>query len=175
MVPYSVDLEYFKQYGPGTYLFFEFTKKLGLLMLLMTLLSVPQLVSNYMGGGMTTIGTGSSKVYFMQFSLANQPLTATNDYLQTHNYLTIIPDAVNSLLFFIFLLYWDRHSEKVVEEMKKTDQLPSYFTVELANPELLSDQVQLAMQAFGELEEVAEVKNYDESISLAKQIGENTI
>jgi len=144
-------------------------------MLLLALLSIPQVVSNYMGGGLTAVGAGSSKIYFMQFSVANQPLTATNDYLQLHNYLTIIPDAVISLVFFIFLLYWDRRSDQIVEEMKKESQLPSYFTVEISNRELLGDQVQLAMQTFGDLQEVAEVKNYDESISLAKKISETTM
>jgi len=82
LVPYSVDLEFFKQYGPGTYLFFVFTRKLGLLLLFMTLISVPQLVSNYMGGGLESIGAASLKIYFMQFSVANQPLSSTSSSLQ---------------------------------------------------------------------------------------------
>jgi hypothetical protein len=83
-------------------------------MFVMTLLAVPSMVSNYMGGGLTAMGAGSSKIYFMQFSLSNQPLSATTAYMQLHNYLIIIPDAVYSLVFFLFLLNWNKKSDEIV-------------------------------------------------------------
>ncbi|MBS1890025.1 MAG: hypothetical protein JST59_01925 [Actinobacteria bacterium] len=132
-----------------------FTRNLGILLMVMTLLAVPQMVSNYMGGGLKSVGAASSKIYFMQFSVANQPLTATNDYFQLHNYLTIIPDAVYSLVFFLFLLHWERRSQQIVEEMKKENQLPSYFTIEIGNNKIFSDELRFALKEFGEIQEIA--------------------
>lgn len=69
-----VPLDYFKPYGPGTYLFFVLAKRLAILFVILSLISIPALVFNIVGKGLSVTGGGSSKTALMQFSIANQPV-----------------------------------------------------------------------------------------------------
>lgn len=69
-----VPLDYFKPYGPGTYLFFVLAKRLAILFVILFLISIPALVFNIVGKGLSVTGGGSSKTALMQFSIANQPV-----------------------------------------------------------------------------------------------------
>jgi hypothetical protein len=92
----------------------------------LSIIAIPSLISNYLGGGLTTIGAGSSKIYFMQFSLGNQLYNSStisasyyNTMIKTYKYLVTISDALYSLIFFIFYLHWDYDSNRINEELKK--------------------------------------------------------
>lgn len=138
----------------------------------MTVLCIPAIVSNYLGGALSKSSAGSTKTMFMQFSISNQPTTTTAEKTTLHNYLIVIPDLVYSLVFFIFLLHWSTASEKLAKKICDNAQLPSYFTVEVSGHRNIHTlpKIQEFMENFGEVHEVAEVKNYDESINLSKQI-----
>lgn len=79
-----MDTDYFKQYGPGTYLFFLFADKLMKIFIIMSLLAIPALYSNYMGDGMSSIGSSGVQSYLMSFSFGNQLTNST--YYTTSRY-----------------------------------------------------------------------------------------
>lgn len=83
---FFVDTGYFKQYGPGTYLFFLFAAKLMKVFIIMSLISIPALYANYMGDGLSSIGTSGIQSYFMGFSFGNQLTDST--YYRTSDYKT---------------------------------------------------------------------------------------
>lgn len=126
---YSCEPEAFKEYGPGTYLFFLFARRITLLFLAMSVLCLPAIASNVLGDNLLSAGVGSSKYSFMRFSIANQAAKTTTETSRLYYYLVTVPDAVYSILFFLFLLNWNKVSDDIVAEMKKESQLPSYFTI----------------------------------------------
>ena len=88
---------------------------------IMSLLSIPAIYSNYMGDGMSSIGTSGVESYFMNFSFGNQ-LTNSTYYLnssyksemQSRYRMTMIPDFLYSLVFLLFLFYWQHTTNRVV-------------------------------------------------------------
>lgn len=144
-------LEFFEQYGPGTYLFFEFARRLSILFCVMTVLTIPALVSNYLGGGLVGTTAGTTKMYFMQFSISNQAPSGSPQEVERNYYLVAIPDVAYSLIMFVFLLHWASFSKKAVARISEASQLPSYFTVEVSNhlETHTSERIESFMGTFG--------------------------
>ena len=80
----------------------------------MSLLSIPALYSNYSGDGMSSVGATGIQSTLMSFSIGNQ-LTNSTFYstsayeteMKSHYRMIIIPDFIYSLVFLIFLFYWE--------------------------------------------------------------------
>jgi hypothetical protein len=69
----SCSLSDFRKYGPGVYLFFRFIRVLAVMFLLLFLVSVPSMASNYSGKGLEIYGNAdSTSLRIMKLSLANQ-------------------------------------------------------------------------------------------------------
>lgn len=176
------DLDYFRQFGPGTYLFFAFNKRIAILFAVLAVLALPALVFNVIGKGLESTGAGSTKILLMRFSIANQPVKTPNlteDQFELRSAQfklgVMIPDILYSLAFFVFLLYWEYSSRQTTLELRSAYDLPSYYTVRVKNlPEdTQPSELKQFMNQFGEVMEVSEVRNYEESIRLSKECYEN--
>ena len=69
---FSFNLHEYKQYGPGVYLYFSLLQMLFFTFLILTLNSVPALISNFKGNGLEMYGDESFAKKLMKFSLGNQ-------------------------------------------------------------------------------------------------------
>lgn len=119
------DLNYFRQFGPGTYLFFAFNKRIAILFAVLAALSLPALVFNALGRGLESTGAGATKTSLMKFSVANQPVktpelseSAFQERSANYKLGVVIPDMLYSLTFFVFLLYWEYSSSRTTRQLR---------------------------------------------------------
>ena len=84
------------------------------------------LIYNYTAGTNLSNVSDSLQVYLARLSIANQQGVSSNlataADVQTslrHKLFNIIPDLLNAIVFFGFYLYWDKKSQKIVNEVKK--------------------------------------------------------
>lgn len=117
----NVDVEYFKKYGPGIYLFFTFTKKVSILFVIMALIYMVGIVFNYYKGTGFSSMVSSLGTYLAQTTVGNlnsTPQAATSlDATSSKNYklFNAVPDLAASFLFLLFYLYWEYKSDKLTE------------------------------------------------------------
>lgn len=158
-----VDLEHFKIYGPGIYLFFHFMKKVSILFLLLVLCSILPIVYNYLNGTALSNFTSSNNTYFAKTSIANfDSSTTTTDNSKNQKLFNAVPDLVICALILIFYFYWSYRSNTLSEDVRKQVKLKSYLTLELLEfaKGVNESEVTQFMGQFGTVTEVASVKNY---------------
>ena len=149
-VPVCCDLEHFKMYGPGIYLFFAFIKRLMLAFLLMSIVELIAVIYNYLeGNGLKNISI-TYNYYYAKTTIASFD-TSAPDYSQGDKLLNVIVDMVVVLIFLIFYFYWLYKSKKLTEEVRTEVRLKSYYVVELIEPpkEATPDDVKKFMGQFG--------------------------
>ena len=67
----DMDLEHFKIYGSGIYLFFSFLKSLTFVFLLMSIVELVPVIYNYLQGTALSTMTASTTYYFAKTTVGN--------------------------------------------------------------------------------------------------------
>lgn len=163
------DLEHFKIYGPGIYLFFSFLKSLTVIFLLMSIVELVPVIYNYVSGTALSTMTASTTYYFAKTTIGN--LASTQSNAQLNKLMNVVPDMVCIFVFICFYFHWLHRGSALTEEVRKEVKLRSYTVLELHNPpNVTEEEVKHFFSQFGKVLEVAPVKDYDETISLSKTI-----
>lgn len=137
---FSLDTESFKKDGSGVYLYFSLIKILLITFAIISFNSIPIFLSNFKGNGLMIYGDSSLAKSIMKVSLGNQRHEEYEVVLKDQSAkidiyvsqtLIIFVDIFNSLIFFIFLIYWKIKSDQTVEKLIAEDALPSYYTIQV--------------------------------------------
>jgi hypothetical protein len=100
-----VDLEHFKIYGPGIYLFFCFLKSLTVAFFLMSIIELSPIIYNYLNGSALSTMTISINYYFAKTTLA--ALSPGTSSSQTQDKLVnVIADMICIFIFICFYFFW---------------------------------------------------------------------
>jgi hypothetical protein len=127
-----VDLEHFKIYGPGIYLFFSFLKNLTLAFLLMSIIELFPIIHNYFSGnGLSTL-TVSINYYFGKTTIAN--FSASTSSGQQSKLINVICDMLCIFIFICFYFYWLYRGNELTEEVRKEVKLKCYTVLEVIDP-----------------------------------------
>lgn len=167
----DVDLEYFKIYGPGIYLFFSFLKNVTVIFFLMSIVQLIPIIYNYIAGnGLSTL-TISLNYYFARTTIAAFSASTSTSPSQD-KLINVVSDMFCILIFIVFYFFWLNRGNQLTEEVRKQVKLKSYTVVEVVDPPTKATQqdVRNFMSQFGKIVEIAPVKDYDESINLSKTI-----
>jgi hypothetical protein len=112
-----VELDHFKMYGPGIYLYFNFMKSLTVAFLLMSIIELIPIIYNFFScNGLTNL-TVSANYYLASTSIAAYDSSSDNHSRQ-NKFLNTIPDLVVSIIFLIFYFYWLHKSEVLTEQVR---------------------------------------------------------
>lgn len=112
-----MELDHFKMYGPGIYLFFNFMKSLTVAFLLMSIIELVPIIYNYFSSNGLTNLTSSANYYLALTTIAAYNSSSDNHSTQD-KFLNTIPDLVVSIIFFIFYFYWLHKSEVLTEKVR---------------------------------------------------------
>lgn len=104
-VSIGVDLEHFKRYGPGIYLFFSFLKSLTVAFFLMSVLELIPIIYNYLQEGALTNMTVSLNYYFAKTTIAAFS-PSTSSFPSQDKLINVVSDMVCILVFIIFYFFW---------------------------------------------------------------------
>ena len=128
-------------------LFFALLRALVVVFLVMSVVSIPAMISNWKGDGLKVYrgqtpeqsSTPSLSDDLMMLSLANQPIheyttvgmEEGNDIgdVRLSQSIITLTDLANSIIFIVFVLCFQNYSSKTVEKINNTRPLPSYFTL----------------------------------------------
>lgn len=126
---YGVDLDHFRFYGPGYYLFFSFAKKVIFLFLILIVISIIPVVYNAVVGESYASTKDSLSKYLSVLTIGNlKPYGQKNSSL-TDKLINAIPTFFISVAVFVFYLYWNRKSEEEVKSVCSSIKIHSYKTV----------------------------------------------
>jgi hypothetical protein len=134
-VPWNVDVEHFKQYGTGVYLFFHLTKRLALLFAVFALLAVIPVAINSTNGDAFSGMVKTFGVYFARTTvgnLNNNPSTATtlnSETSQKYKLENAVPDLIICFAFLAFYLYWEVKSDQLTESIKGEIRLQCHHSL----------------------------------------------
>ena len=104
-VPVCCDIEHFKMYGPGIYLFFAFIKRLMVVFMLMSLVELIAVIYNYLqGNGLQNISV-TYNYYYSKMSIGSFD-TSADGYSYRNKLLNVIVDMVVVFMFLVFYFYW---------------------------------------------------------------------
>lgn len=108
----DVDLEHFKVYGPGIYLFFTFLKTITIVFGLMSIVELAPIIYNYLeGNGLSTLTT-SLNYYFAKTTIGN--ISSTSSSFPTQDKLiNVVADMACIFIFIIFYFFWLRRGNKL--------------------------------------------------------------
>jgi len=108
----TTDIEYFKKYGPGVSLFFEFQLSLIKTFLVMSIISLIPTIYNVIVGPVMS-SKGSSLAYYVSATTIGNFSSTDSSYTQWNKYLNVIPDMVLMLVFITFYFYWLHKGEVI--------------------------------------------------------------
>ena len=103
-----------KEFGLGIYLYFEFIKRLGVTLLLITAVNIFPIVANYHGTGLSKYSSESFTTTLARFSLGNTVNGDRNDYL-----IQTVSDIVGTVILILFWVHWRSFHSSVLHEMEK--------------------------------------------------------
>lgn len=155
---------------------------LSIMFLLLFLISVPSLASNYSGKGLEIYGNvDSASLRIMKLSLANQhyyewsrltPEEHVN--VSINRRIAVCTDLLISIVFFLFMVYWRVESDRVVREFILDTVLPSYHTIFL--PELpasyTEEKIITHFERFGRVAQVSSIKDISKTLRMVTKFGE---
>jgi len=110
----TVDLNHFKMYGPGIYLFFSFLKSLSLIFLMIAILSLIPCLYNYSYGNYSFRKDTSPSIYFTKTTIGNFD-SSTSLNMNRDKLYNVIPSMLIILSIVIFVFYWMQKSSNEVE------------------------------------------------------------
>lgn len=129
----GVDLEHFKIYGSGIYLFFSFLKSVTVVFGLMSIVELIPIIYNYAAGGALSNMTVSLNYYFAKTTIANFS-PSTSSYPTQDKLMNVICDMICIFLFISFYFFWLKRGNELTEEVRKEVKLRSYTVVEVIDP-----------------------------------------
>ena len=166
-----VDIEHFKMYGTGIYLFFSFTKGLVVIFLILSILYLAPTIFNYLEGNGLQNSSTSFNYYLAKTTIANFD-SSTDANSSFHKLFNTIPNMIGISLFVMYYFFWLYRSDSLAKEVRQQVKLKSYYVLELINPPSNATEQDILkfMSQFGKVAEIAAVNNYSESIGLSKKI-----
>jgi len=120
-----VDLDHFKVYGTGIYLFFSFLKGLVVIFLLLAIILTVPCVINYLEGNGLRNVTTSLNYYFAKTSIGNY-IASRDSKSSFHKIMNVIPCMAAIGVFIIYYFVWLYRSDKLAVEVRKQIKLKSY-------------------------------------------------
>lgn len=143
---------------------------------MMSIVELMPIIYNYCSGSGLSDLTVSVNYYFAKTTIGNFSTSSTS-YKKFDKLINVISDMVCILIFIVFYFFWLYRSNHLTEEVRREVKLKSYQVVEIIDPpaNVTEGEVKEFMGQFGKVVEVAAVRNYDETISLSKDIFEKEL
>jgi hypothetical protein len=167
-VPLNPDVEYFKRYGTGIYLFFHLVKRLAILFSIFAVISIVPICINASSGNAFSHMIVNLGIYFAETTVGNlnsAPMGITKlDQSSSIRYKmeNAIPDLVICFMFLAFYIYWEVKSDRLAEEIKEEIRFQCHYTLE-ANEFTLGtteNEISQFFSQFGRIKEIAPVQDY---------------
>ena len=120
---FSFNLAKYRQYGPAVFLYFNLLQMLFFVFLILSINSVPTIISNLKGNGLEIYGDDSFAKSLMKLSLANQRNEEFDAIskdkqialdIQVNQIIVIATDILATIIFFCFLVFWKIKSDEIV-------------------------------------------------------------
>jgi hypothetical protein len=99
-----VDIEHFKIYGAGIFLFFSFLKNLVVAFGMMAVVKLFPIIYNYYSGEGLLYSTASINYYFAKTSIA--AFSSSDENNSFHKYCNVVTDMLYIFIFSAFYFYW---------------------------------------------------------------------
>lgn len=111
-VSWNVDIEHFKQYGTGVYLFFHLAKRLALLFGVFAIIAIVPVIINSLNGDAFSNMIKTMGIYFARTTVGNlnsSPGSPTSIEIGTSRKYKLenaVPDLLMCFAFLAFYIYW---------------------------------------------------------------------
>ena len=109
-----VDIEHFKMYGTGIYLF---TKGLVVIFLILSILYLVPTIFNYLEGNGLQNSSTSFNYYLAKTTIANFD-SSTDTNSSFHKLFNAIPNMIGISLFVMYYFFWLYRSDSLAKEVR---------------------------------------------------------
>lgn len=119
-----MDVEHFKQYGTGVYLFFHLMKRLALLFGVLAIVAIIPVAINATNGDAFSNMIKTMGIYFARTTVGNlnsnpdKPNSIDSETSRRFKLENAVPDLFICFAFLAFYLYWEVRSDRLTDKLK---------------------------------------------------------